>query len=277
MLQKPFWDRAITDQHLVKTSNYYLYIEDYSRVFGRENLTVLDYTALSADPRSTVNRVCDFLGLPEMETIAAKAYNVTALPKSGFERRLRRLAPALGRTAPEAIKRPVRQILAALRPDKARLTPAERHQIELWTLRIIPVSNGTWFKVVSMEEAALEVSAYLELSSVGADRACAASAARCASRDRRHCSPVPTEVVMADAAYDSDASARRSPGRRPGLDPEQPLRTTISGRRAPLREVPSRIRYRGAASHGNVRKDPATNPRRRSFPRRSVLSEPLRG
>ena len=130
MLQNPAWDRAITDEHLVQTSNYYLYIEDYSRVFGRENLMILDYTALSADPRDTVNRACGFLGLPEIVTITdVRARNVTALPKSGFERRLRRLAPALGRGAPEALKRPLRQLLAALRPDKACLTPAERHQI----------------------------------------------------------------------------------------------------------------------------------------------------
>jgi Sulfotransferase domain len=130
MLQDPAWTRAITDERLVQTSNYYLYAADYSRVFGRENLLLLDYAALSADPRGTVNRVCGFLGLPELATIddlAAK--NVTGLPKSGLERRLRRLAPALGRGAPEALKRPVRRALAALRPGKARLTPAQRREI----------------------------------------------------------------------------------------------------------------------------------------------------
>jgi hypothetical protein len=130
MLQDPAWTRDITDERLVQTSNYYLYLTDYSRVFGRENLMILDYEALSADPRGTVNRVCGFLGLPEIPTIAdASARNVTGRPKSGLERRLRRLAPALGRGAPEAIKRPVRRALAALRPDKARLTPAQRREI----------------------------------------------------------------------------------------------------------------------------------------------------
>jgi hypothetical protein len=127
MLQDPAWRRRITDESLVQTSNYYLYVEDFSRAFGRDNLLLLDYEGLSADPHGTVNRVCGFLGLPDVATIAdASARNVTELPRSDLERRLRRLAPALGRGAPEALKRPVRGLLAALRPDKARLTPAER-------------------------------------------------------------------------------------------------------------------------------------------------------
>ena len=114
----------------MQTSNYYVHADDYARVFGRENLLILDYALLSGDPRAAVNRVCGFLGLPEIEGIAdASARNVTELPRSGLERRLRRLAPALGRGAPEAVKRPVRQVLAALRPDKTRLTPAQRRQI----------------------------------------------------------------------------------------------------------------------------------------------------
>ena len=39
MLQDPAWRRGDhRPEYLVQTSNYYLYIEDYSRVFGRENL-----------------------------------------------------------------------------------------------------------------------------------------------------------------------------------------------------------------------------------------------
>ena len=131
MLKNPAWTRGITDEHLVQTSNYYLYAADYSRVFGRENLMILDYEALSADPRGTVNRVCGFLGLAPVAAIAdPSARNVTVPPKSSLERRLRRLVPAaLGHGAPEALKRQVRRAFAALRPDKARLTPAQRREI----------------------------------------------------------------------------------------------------------------------------------------------------
>ena len=51
MLQDPAWARDITDPSLVQTSNYYLYVEDFSRVFGRENLLILDYAALSRSAR----------------------------------------------------------------------------------------------------------------------------------------------------------------------------------------------------------------------------------
>ena len=91
-------------------------------VFGRENLLVLDYAELSGDEpggeRSTASP--PFLGLAPVAAIAdASARNVTELPKSGLERRLRRTRPRpLGRGAPEALKRPVRGLLAALRPPE---------------------------------------------------------------------------------------------------------------------------------------------------------------
>jgi Sulfotransferase family len=130
MRQDPAWDRSITDASLVQTSNYRLYIDDFSRVFGRENLLVLDYEALSRDPRVTVNAACAFLGLAPVAAIAdARARNVTELPRSELERRLRRMLPPVGRYTPEAVKRPVRAALARLRPGKRRLTAAERARV----------------------------------------------------------------------------------------------------------------------------------------------------
>ena len=97
MLQDPAWRRGITDESLVQTSNYWLYADDFSRVFGRENLLILDYEALVARPARRGNRACGFLGLaPLDDDRRSSARNVTELPRSGLERRLRRLAPALG-------------------------------------------------------------------------------------------------------------------------------------------------------------------------------------
>lgn len=127
MLQDPEWRFAITDPSLVQTSNYWLFADEFARAFGRENLLLLDYETLSRDPRETVNAACRFLGLAPLETIAApEARNVTELPRSGFERRLRRLLPGVGGGVPEVVKAPVRRALAALRPDKSRLSAAER-------------------------------------------------------------------------------------------------------------------------------------------------------
>jgi hypothetical protein len=130
MQQDPGWRRAITDEILVQTSNYHLYVADYARVFGRENLLVLDYDELVADPRAAVNRASGFLGIAPVAALSDdSAKNVTERPRSGIERGLRRLAPGIGRGTPEAVKRPIRQMLAALRPEKARLTAAERRAV----------------------------------------------------------------------------------------------------------------------------------------------------
>ena len=130
MLQDPDWQRNITDARLVQTSDYAHFADAYAAVFGRENLLVLDYAELSGDPAAAVNRVAAFLGLDPVRTIAdASARNVTGLPKSRLERGLRRLAPGVGRATPEALKRPVRGLLATIRPQKARLTPRQRARI----------------------------------------------------------------------------------------------------------------------------------------------------
>jgi hypothetical protein len=127
MLQDPEWHFGITDPSLVQTSNYAAFATEFAAKFGRENLLLLDYETLSRDPRGTVNATCAFLGLPPLSEIAApEARNVTELPRSELERRLRRFLPGIASSAPEAIKRPIRRALAAIRPDKSRLTAAER-------------------------------------------------------------------------------------------------------------------------------------------------------
>ena len=130
MRQDPAWRFAITDPSLVQTSNYWRFADEFARAFGRENLLLLEYETLSRDPRAAVNAACGFLGLEPLATLAApEARNVTELPRSGLERRLRRLLPGLGGGAPEAVKAPVRRALAALRPDTSKLTPPERAQV----------------------------------------------------------------------------------------------------------------------------------------------------
>ena len=131
MLQNPSWRRDILDPTIVQTSNYYLYVEAFSRVFGRENLLLLDYDEISGDPHAAVDRACAFLGVAPLGAIGdASARNVTSLPKSGLERALRRMAPAVAGRAPEALKRPLRRALAGLKPaEKIALTPEQRRRV----------------------------------------------------------------------------------------------------------------------------------------------------
>jgi len=115
----------------VQTSNYYLYVEAFSRVFGRENLLLLDYDEISGDAHAAVGRACAFLGIAPMAAIGdASARNVTSPPKSGLERALRRMAPAVAARAPETLKRPLRRALAGLGPaQKIRLAPEQRRRV----------------------------------------------------------------------------------------------------------------------------------------------------
>jgi hypothetical protein len=131
VLHDPAWEaRGMTHESLVQNSDYAAWADAYAAVFGAENLLLLDYAELVADPTRAVNRVAAFLGIAPMAAVAdTSARNVTERPRSGLERRIRRLVPGLGSGAPEALKRPVRGLLAALRPEKGRMSPAERAEI----------------------------------------------------------------------------------------------------------------------------------------------------
>ena len=139
MLQNPAWTRGITDENLVQTSNYYLYVADYARVFGRENLMILDYEALSADPRGTVNRACGFLGLapvavdrrplgPQRHRAAEVLFRAPAAPAGSRRPRPRRPGGAEAPGPPCARRAPPRQVA----PDpgaapRDRRDPRPRH------------------------------------------------------------------------------------------------------------------------------------------------------
>lgn len=49
----------------VKTSNYFLQLEQYRPYFPQESFLILDFDELGANPRKTVLRVCQFLGISE--------------------------------------------------------------------------------------------------------------------------------------------------------------------------------------------------------------------
>ncbi len=129
MRRHPDWRLPITHPDLVQTSNYFRQAQAWTQVFGREALLIVDYEELTGTPLATVNRVCAFLGIAPMDSIAdSSARNVSKRPKSGAERALRRAAPFLSRL-PAGVKAPVRHVLEATRPQPARLSPAERAEV----------------------------------------------------------------------------------------------------------------------------------------------------
>ncbi len=89
VLHDPAWEaRGMTHESLVQNSDYAAWADAYAAVFGAENLLLLDYAELVADPTRAVNRVAAFLGIAPMAAVAdTSARNVTERPRSGLERR----------------------------------------------------------------------------------------------------------------------------------------------------------------------------------------------
>lgn len=59
----PDWDHAITDGHLIETSNYYLQLEQFRRYFPDDRIHVIDFDDMATQPQTVLKGVYDFLGL----------------------------------------------------------------------------------------------------------------------------------------------------------------------------------------------------------------------
>ena len=59
------YERPLLDEHLLSTSMYYTQLEQYLRYFRQDNMLVLDFDDLVAEPAATVRRVWRFLGLAD--------------------------------------------------------------------------------------------------------------------------------------------------------------------------------------------------------------------
>lgn len=54
-------------RHIIDGSRYYFQIEPYAKVFGADNIMVLEFRKMVADPHATMRRVCEFIGAPVTE------------------------------------------------------------------------------------------------------------------------------------------------------------------------------------------------------------------
>ena len=61
---QPYWKLGMLDPHLIHTSNYFLQLEQYRPLFGKESILLLDFKLLIADPHQVLQTTYNFLGLP---------------------------------------------------------------------------------------------------------------------------------------------------------------------------------------------------------------------
>jgi hypothetical protein len=128
MRNDPRWRLGIVDEHLVQTSDYFLQLEQYRRFFAREDILLLDFDVLRADPAAAMKHALGFLGLPGHSDLGAAApKNVTQL-QSGLERVLRKWnAQRLWAHLPGSVRRRMKNVLRrAAQRQRRVLTDSER-------------------------------------------------------------------------------------------------------------------------------------------------------
>lgn len=131
MQKNETWGLDVTHPHLINTSNYYLQLAQYRKWFPREDLLVLDFADLTADPRRVLERTYDFLGLAHSYFPEEYAVRNPTQMKSRTEKRLKgsKISP-LFRFVPKPLKRGVKRLLRRTAvPAKRVLTDGERRAI----------------------------------------------------------------------------------------------------------------------------------------------------
>ncbi|WP_340106399.1 sulfotransferase domain-containing protein [Rhodohalobacter sp. 8-1] len=121
------WGSDITQQHLIRASNYYYHLEMYREYFSREQILLLDFAELKQHPEQLMKRIQDFLEIERgymPETFEAKNKTVV---QSGFEKKLKKsLAGFILKKFPQPLKDAGKKLF---RPEKRRLTDSERERV----------------------------------------------------------------------------------------------------------------------------------------------------
>lgn len=127
MLRDVDFNSTIIDDHLINTSNYYLQLAQYHRLFPRADFLVLDFDELKATPERSVEKVCRFLDIDETYRPQSFAAANKTRVQSSLERVIKR--SPLGRAAlrlPASVRQSAQRVLASMSPRRQRvLAPSE--------------------------------------------------------------------------------------------------------------------------------------------------------
>lgn len=88
MREPAYLSRALGAFSYVDRGHYVRQLKTWEKLFGRENLLILDSRRLFAEPRDTLAEVCRFLGIPVFDYSGGASKNMTS-GKSGISPELR--------------------------------------------------------------------------------------------------------------------------------------------------------------------------------------------
>lgn len=124
------WNRAIDEGILVDQSDYFLQLQQFRKVFPKEDFLVLDFDNLSRDPIRLMETTLNFLGLPGDPGSKYTEVSNAARATSATEERLLRHRWAY-RWIPRIARNLVKSVLRKLSSPspKRKLTSDERKKI----------------------------------------------------------------------------------------------------------------------------------------------------
>lgn len=141
------------DPQAIAFSKYAEQLDQFTSVFPRERILLVDHAQLQRDPTGTAQQVFAFLGLDPLAVTPPPAPKNAARPRSGWERRLMRngALARLATSAPTGLKRALRsasakgaapaptlpvevaeELRAELAPDMARLQAEWGFDVAQW-------------------------------------------------------------------------------------------------------------------------------------------------
>ena len=78
MKRRSYFNKSLTDAHLIYTSNYGLQLRQYLKYFNLRDFLVIDFTMLALEPNKTHRRIIDFLDLQFEPVASYQAKNMTS-------------------------------------------------------------------------------------------------------------------------------------------------------------------------------------------------------
>jgi hypothetical protein len=118
MKSDPQWEGGIDDLHIVSVSNYYLQIEQYTSVFGKDRFLVLDFNQLKSNHNELCADVFRFIGASALTfNLAGQIKNPTRY-QSRRQKQITQIFKPLSRYAPGSVKEVGNKGLAKVFPSK---------------------------------------------------------------------------------------------------------------------------------------------------------------
>lgn len=124
------WKGQIDSPHLINTSKYYMQLQEYTKLFPKENILVVDFEQLKTDPNKLCNQIFQFIGASE-QNIDFDKRNIKNKTKATNRTQIKviKKLEIFAKYSPSIINKPIKSLIKIIFPPKVDLLSDEKINI----------------------------------------------------------------------------------------------------------------------------------------------------